>query len=228
VALLVLFLLGILRMLLDIVTRAITIAKVCRCGWWLMGAFWGTLLQVAVAPMLWAVAKGHTLGKAVTYQMDACINVMELEDQRWDLERPTAARGPLNNLERLVNWSQDFLNRQQEDRVYPAPAGRDEQVALSDMNKDQVQITRPRTGSSSVILLIPPFPGSDLLMLSLMEVSKRGSSADEKGTREQRRDMIRGSMCECVTRSLPPLKDCKDSCKSSEADNNMQGGQLQQ
>ncbi len=51
VALLVLFLVGILRMLLDIVIRAIAIARVLGCGWWLMGAFWGTLFQVAVAPV---------------------------------------------------------------------------------------------------------------------------------------------------------------------------------
>jgi hypothetical protein len=51
VALLVLFLVGILRMLLDIVIRAIAIARVQGCGWWLMGAFWGTLFQVAVAPV---------------------------------------------------------------------------------------------------------------------------------------------------------------------------------
>jgi hypothetical protein len=49
VALLVLFLAGILRMLLDIVIRAIAIARIRSCGWWLMGAFWGTLFQVAVA-----------------------------------------------------------------------------------------------------------------------------------------------------------------------------------
>jgi hypothetical protein len=39
------------------------------------------------------MAKVHTLGKAVTYQMDACINVMELEDQRRDLDRPMAPWG---------------------------------------------------------------------------------------------------------------------------------------
>ncbi len=67
--------------------------------------------------MVWAVAKGHTLGKTVTYQMEAeaaCINIVKLEDQRRDPNRPTAPRGPFNNLDRLVNWSQDFLNRQQE------------------------------------------------------------------------------------------------------------------
>ena len=41
VALLVLFLVGILRMLLDIVIRGIVIARIRGCGWWLMGAFWG-------------------------------------------------------------------------------------------------------------------------------------------------------------------------------------------
>jgi hypothetical protein len=51
VALLVLFLVGIARVLADIVIRAITIAHICGCGCWLMGAFWGTLFQVVVAPM---------------------------------------------------------------------------------------------------------------------------------------------------------------------------------
>jgi hypothetical protein len=49
VALLVLFLVGILRMLLDILIRAIPIVRIRGCGWWLMEAFWGTLFQVAVA-----------------------------------------------------------------------------------------------------------------------------------------------------------------------------------
>ncbi len=60
-ALLVLFLLGIFRMLWDIVIRAITIPRVCGCRWWLMGAFLGTLFEVAVVPMQWAVAKGTLL-----------------------------------------------------------------------------------------------------------------------------------------------------------------------
>jgi len=66
-----LFLVGILRMLLDIVIRAIVIARGQGCGWWLMGAFWGTLFQVSVAPVQWAMAKGHTIGKKVSYQMTA-------------------------------------------------------------------------------------------------------------------------------------------------------------
>ncbi len=40
VALLILFLVGVIRMLADIVIRAIAIAEVRGCGWWLIGAFW--------------------------------------------------------------------------------------------------------------------------------------------------------------------------------------------
>jgi hypothetical protein len=43
--------------------RAIVIARIQGCGWWLMGAFWGTLFQVAVAPVQWAMAKGHTTAR---------------------------------------------------------------------------------------------------------------------------------------------------------------------
>jgi hypothetical protein len=62
VALLVLFLVGILRMLLDIVIRVIAIARIRGCRWWLMGAFWGTLFQVAApSPGGGGTHKGGTL-----------------------------------------------------------------------------------------------------------------------------------------------------------------------
>ena len=38
-----------------------------------------------------------------------------------DPDRPSAPRGPLNNLDRLVNWSHNFLNRNQDARIYPVP-----------------------------------------------------------------------------------------------------------
>ncbi len=62
-ALIVLFLVGIVRMLLDIVVRAVAIAKVRGCGWWLMGAFWGTLFQVAVVPVQWRWPRATTLAR---------------------------------------------------------------------------------------------------------------------------------------------------------------------
>ena len=128
VALLVLFLVGILRMLLDILLRAIAIARVRGCGWWLMGAFWGTLFQVAVAPVQWAMAKGHTISKTITYQMTAEAAGLEIEDaeaQRLtikEVDGPTAPKVQLNNLDRLVNWSNEFLGRRDNDRVYPFPS----------------------------------------------------------------------------------------------------------
>jgi hypothetical protein len=51
VTLLVLFLIGIARMIADIVIRAIAIAGICGCEWWLMGALWGTVFHMAVVPM---------------------------------------------------------------------------------------------------------------------------------------------------------------------------------
>ncbi len=51
VTLLILLLMGILRMMLDIVIWVIPIAKVRSCRWWLIGAFWGILFEVAVVPM---------------------------------------------------------------------------------------------------------------------------------------------------------------------------------
>jgi hypothetical protein len=132
VALLVLFLVGILRMLLDIVIRAIAIARIRGCGWWLMGAFGGFSVPggAAVAPVQWVMAKGHTIGKTVTCQMTAeaaRLHVEDVEDaeaQRLTFEEvdgPSAPKMQINNLDRLVNWSNEFLGRRDTDRVYPIP-----------------------------------------------------------------------------------------------------------
>jgi hypothetical protein len=67
-------------MTLDIVIRAIAIARVRGCGRWLMGGFWGTLFQVTVAPVQWAMAKGHTLGRTVMYQMATEAARLEIQD----------------------------------------------------------------------------------------------------------------------------------------------------
>jgi hypothetical protein len=127
VALLILFLVGVVRMMADIIIRAIAIARVRGCGWWLIGAFWGTLFHIAVAPVQWAMEKGHIVGRNIGYQMDAEAARTAEEDveaQRLNPEdprQPSAPRGPLNNLDRLVNWSHEFLNRNQDARIYPVP-----------------------------------------------------------------------------------------------------------
>jgi hypothetical protein len=135
-------------MLLDIVVRAIALAKVRGCGWWLMGAFWGTLFQVAVAPVQWAMAKGHNISKTVSYQMTAEAARLEIEDseaQRLTIEEVSGTSAPrvqINNLDRLVNWTNEFLGRRDNDRVYPVPINRGEQAARAssitvDMNVDE-------------------------------------------------------------------------------------------
>jgi hypothetical protein len=135
-------------MLLDIVIRAIAIARIRGCGWWLMIAFWGTLFQVAVAPVQWSMAKGHTLGKTVTYQMTAEAARLKMEDSKAqrltieEVEGPSAPKMQLNNLGRLVNCSNEFLGRRDNDRVYPVPIDRNVQAARGssttvDMNVDE-------------------------------------------------------------------------------------------
>ncbi len=43
----------------------------------------------------------------------------------------------LNNLDRLVNWSNEFLVRRDTDGVYPVPIIRNEQVAMGNSTADQ-------------------------------------------------------------------------------------------
>jgi TM2 domain-containing membrane protein YozV len=79
-ALLIVFLVGILRMMLDIVIWGIAIARVRGCRWWLMGAFWGTLCLVAVALVQWGD------GQRAYHQQDSHVGTRWLPRQyasRW-------------------------------------------------------------------------------------------------------------------------------------------------
>ncbi len=113
-----------------------------------MGAFWGTLFQVAVAPVQLAMAKGHNIGKTVSYQMTSEAARLEIEDseaQRLTIEEVNGASAPrvqINNLDRLVTWSNEFLRRRDNDRVYPVPITGGKQAARAssttvDMNVDE-------------------------------------------------------------------------------------------
>jgi hypothetical protein len=96
-----------------------------------------------VGPVQWAMAKGHTIGKMVMYQMvaeTARIDMDEVKTQRLNLgepDRPTAPRAPLNNLDRIVNWSNESLSRLDGDRVYLVTIVRDEQIIMGDMAVDR-------------------------------------------------------------------------------------------
>jgi hypothetical protein len=94
------------------------------------------------------MAKGHTIGKTVSYQMTAEATRLEIEDneaQRLTIEEvdgPSAQKVHINNLDRLVNWSNEFLGRRDNDRLYPVPIIRGEQAARNssttvDMNEDE-------------------------------------------------------------------------------------------
>ena len=78
---------------------------------------------------------------------------LEIEDakaQRLTIEEmdgPTDPKVQLNNLDRLVNWSNEFLGRRDNDRVYPVPINRNEQATRGssttvDMNVDEENIRR--------------------------------------------------------------------------------------
>jgi hypothetical protein len=45
-----------------------------------------------------------------------------------EMEEASAPRVQINNLDRLVTWSNEFLGRRDNDRVYPAPIVRGEQT----------------------------------------------------------------------------------------------------
>ncbi len=130
IAFLILFLVGIIRMLLDIVIRAIAIARVRECGLWLLGALWGTLFQVAVSPVQWATGVGQDAGQRVKYHMDAEVARIKSKDKveaghrsSFEIEGETSARpsgDTISNLDRLVDWSNQWTHRNQTPRPYPA------------------------------------------------------------------------------------------------------------
>jgi len=80
-----------------------------------------------LGPVQWAMEKGHIVGRHIGYQMDAEAARTAEDDpeaqglNQQDPRQPSAPRGPLNNLDRLVNWSHEFLNRNQDARIYPVP-----------------------------------------------------------------------------------------------------------
>ena len=56
------------------------------------------------------------------------------------MDGASAPRVQINNLDRLVTWSNEFLGRRDNDRVYPVPITRGEQATSSttvDMNVDE-------------------------------------------------------------------------------------------
>ena len=104
--------------------------------------------------MQWAVAKGHNIGKKVSYRMTTEAARLEIEDDEAqelagrEMEDASAPRVQINNLDRLVTWSNEFLGRRDNDRVYPVPVTGGEQAARAssttvDMNVTEENEKRP-------------------------------------------------------------------------------------
>ncbi len=70
IVILVMFIVGMARMLIDILVRAIIIARVRGWGFWMFGALWDTAFQVAVSPFRWAVEKGKEGAGRIRNQME--------------------------------------------------------------------------------------------------------------------------------------------------------------
>ncbi len=63
------------------------------------------------------------------------------------MDGPSAPKVQLNNLDRLMNWSNEFLGRRDNNRVYSVPINRNKQTARGssttvEMNVDEENIRR--------------------------------------------------------------------------------------
>jgi hypothetical protein len=93
IIILIMFVVGIVRML-DIMVRAICIARMRGCWFWMFGALWDTAFQVAVSPICWAMEKGREGASRIK-------NKMEAEAAYTGRSRDA---GTSDNLEILADW----------------------------------------------------------------------------------------------------------------------------
>ena len=117
----VMFIVGGVRMLVDIFVRAIVIARVRGCGFWLFGALWDTAFQIAVSPIRWAARRGREGAGRIKNQMEA----------RAAYNGSAAENGMAEGLDILSDWAASWRRK-----VYgsgpladrnnePAPRGRE-------------------------------------------------------------------------------------------------------
>ncbi len=101
IVILVMFIVGMARMLVDILVRAIIIARVRGWGFWMFGALWDTAFQVAVSPFRWAVEKGKEGAGRIRNQMEARAAYVGGHSRE---EEP-------GNLEVLADWAASWRKR---------------------------------------------------------------------------------------------------------------------
>ncbi len=88
-------------MLVDILVRAIIIARVRGWGFWMFGALWDMAFQVAVSPFRWAVEKGKEGAGRIRNQMEARAAYVPGQPQE---------EGP-GNVEVLADWAASWRRR---------------------------------------------------------------------------------------------------------------------
>jgi hypothetical protein len=136
VALLILLLVSILRMALNIVIQAIAIARARSCGWWLMGAFWGLLLQGTVAPVQWAVANRRAISKAAAWRGSSEAVRLQAEDAKArrpgseDVDRSSALGTGPSIADGLGSWRDELFSQGNADQVYLVTTIEGEQAAM--------------------------------------------------------------------------------------------------
>ncbi len=100
-----------------------------------------------------------------------------------EVDGPLAPKMRLNNLDRLVKWSNEFLSRRDTDRIYPVHIIRDELITMGNLmaNRDMED-----KNSKVLRLLIRTSPDQgSVRIISIQYFIEKGShSSQEKCERE--------------------------------------------
>jgi hypothetical protein len=89
-----------------------------------MGAFWGILLQVAVAPVQWAMAKRHVISKAAACRGSTeavCLQAENAKAQRpgsEDVDRSSALGTGPSIADGFSSWRDELFSKGNADQVY--------------------------------------------------------------------------------------------------------------
>ncbi len=105
IVILVMFILGMARMLIDILVRAIIIARVRGWGFWMFGALWDTAFQVAASPFRWAIEKGKEGAGRIRNQMEGGVCAWTATGGRTQQCGSPGGLGSLMETESLWNGS---------------------------------------------------------------------------------------------------------------------------
>ncbi len=165
---------------------------------------YGSLLGHPISGGSGTCAMGDGQGAPPNCQVSAEVTCPKIEDAEAKRLNPEDVGGPsapgmrLYNLDRLVNWSNEFLGRRDTDQIYLIPIIRGDQVAIGDSAADQDkedENSRSRSNPPALRLLTRPSPDQgSVRIISIQYFIERGShSSLEKGEIETKRESVVGS-----------------------------------